>query len=149
MQKTYTFTNKETGAKEQVDPVKWRWIAHYKNGSTLQQYDDATGLFHQIKEIDRENLIALQMVSEANPIGITIEIPAKSQMVHYYRNIKSHEFDAQYGLNKDKFEFVRMFIFGWKMSTVLASGKEIMVKRYLQIMPDDRIRIIDDDGRPK
>lgn len=146
MLKTYKYTNK-AGKIEQVEPVRWRWIAHYKNGKTIHQYKDSDGSFHQIKEIDRVNLVAMQMVSDSNPHGVTVEIPAKAEMVHYYRNIRSQEFNSIHGLNPDKVSFVRMFIFGWKKAMKLESGKEIMVKRLLMIMPNDRIRIIDEDGR--
>jgi hypothetical protein len=132
MPDTYKFTNKETGQEELVTPVKWRWIAHYKDGTKLCQYDDETGLFHQIKEIDRTKLQHLQMVSLENPHGFKLEIPEEAEMVHFYRNFRP----------AGSIEWLRFFIFGWKIKL-----ENKVFKQLIQIMPDDTIRLLNDDGR--
>ena len=129
----YTFINKETGQSEVVEPVHWRWVAHYKDGTKLCQYDDETGLFHQIKEINRPNLQYLQMVSLENQNSYKLEIPEGAEMVHFYRNLRP----------AGATQFMKLFIFGWK---VTLDGK--VYKRLIQILPDDTIRLLDDDGRP-
>ena len=133
MPETYGFTNKETGKFELVNPVRWRWIAHYEDNSKLYQYDDETKLFHQLKEIDRSKLAYFEMVCPDYNYGFKLAIPKEGELVHFYRNIRPAGESRWY----------RYFIFGWKVEY---QGQ--IFKRLIQIFPDDSIRLLDDDGRP-
>jgi hypothetical protein len=137
MQK-YTFINPDTGKEEVVEPVRWRWVVYYADGTILKQYDDRpdsySGIFHRFAEIGQHDspVIYFQMVSDHNPQGFKLAIPNGADLIHFYRNFK---------LAGEK-EWKRAFIFGWK---VLIEGK--VFKRLIAIRPDDTIALLDDDGR--
>lgn len=130
MQKTqFTFTKPETGKTEKVIRERWRWVAHYKDGTKLQQFDDETGIFHQFREIDQSNLKAFQMVSDKNPEGISLLIPQnKSDLIHFYRKGR---LDGQ---------FYKLYCFGWKIK----DDRGRSLQKLICIYPNDCIALVDE-----
>lgn len=129
----YIFNNPDTGKEEIVEPVRWRWIAHFKGGDILKQYDDED-FFHRFAEIKNygNEILYFQMVSDENPQGYKLAIPNGADLIHFYRNTRL----------AGQTRFHRGFIFGWK---ILIDGKSH--KRLIAIRPDNTIALLDDDGR--
>lgn len=132
MQKTsFIFKRPETGKTEIVKRERWRWVAHYKDGTTLHQFDEATGIFHQFKEIDQANLEYFQMVSDKNPEGISLLIPQNNaDLIHFYRNVKLAGYK----------DWIRLYFFGWK----IRDNRGRSIKKLICIYPNDRIALIDE-----
>lgn len=132
MQKTdFKFTRPETGKTEIVNRERWRWVAHYKDGTKLQQFDDEAGVFHQFREIDQANLEAFQMVSDKNPEGISLLIPQnQASLIHFYRNVR---------LAGQK-DWVKLYFFGWKIQ----DGRGRSLQKLICIYPNDCIALIDE-----
>lgn len=161
MQQIFKFTNKETDQIEEVQREKWRWIAMYNDGSELRQFDDATGLFHQLKEIEQSKLHIFKMVSDENPRGFQLLFnPMEMKLVHLYRNIVLDYM----GKNPTR---LKLYIFGYerlvqpghlgidwdsidysKNSTNENKIKNGRVYKNLTIiMPDGGVIITDDDKK--
>ena len=58
-----TFKIIQNGQEVLVPLEKWVWIAIYKDGICLKQFDENTGIFHQFKEIDQSKLNVFIMQS--------------------------------------------------------------------------------------
>ena len=161
MHTTFNFFSKETGELENVQREKWRWIAIYDDGSELRQFDEATGLFHQLQEIEQAKLHIFKMVSDENPIGFQVLFnPMEMKLIHLYRNIV---FDYM-SKNPTK---VKLYIFGYERivqpghlgidwETIDYSRNETnenkikdgrVYKNLTIIMPDGGIIITDDDKK--
>ncbi len=133
MSKQFIFTRPETGKKEVVQRERWRWVANYKDGSTLHQFDDETGIFHQFREIDQSKVESFQMVSDKNPEGINLLIPQdQADLIHFYRNVR---------LAGQK-EWIKLYFFGWKIKD---RGRSI--QKLICIYPNDKIALVDEVER--
>lgn len=131
MQKQFTFTRKETGKTEVVNWERWRWVAHYKDGTSLHQFDEETGIFHQFREIDQAKVESFQMVSDTNPEGINLLIPPQgADLIHFYRNVR---------LAGQK-DWVKLYFFGWKIQD--QRGRSL--QKLICIYPNDKIALIDE-----
>jgi hypothetical protein len=119
-----------------IPKERWRWVAHYTDGTKLCQFDDETGEFHQFQEIDQSKLSSFQMVSDDNPQGFNLLIPQGADLIHFYRN-------TVFNMGTPNEIRLRSYIFGWK---ILIDGR--VFKRLIAIRPDDFITLLDDDGRP-
>lgn len=84
MPKKYTFHR--DGVPEKVNREEWRWEATYTDGSVIKQFDDNTGLFHQIGEIDQSRLHSLKMVHDELPSVVLLFEP-EMKLIHKYRRI--------------------------------------------------------------
>ena len=123
--------------EETVPLVRWRWVATFIDGSELMQYDYNTGLFHQFHEIKDtgKQVLSFRMVSKVCPHGIDLLVPIGADLIHYYRV-------RRLNWNTPQRSEECYFIFGWKINI---DGQSF--KRMLKIYPNDKIEIIDDDGR--
>lgn len=134
------FTFVRDGVEETVPRERWGWIALYKDGSSLQQFDFATGQFHQFKEIDLEKLdvFAMQNLDEPENPAKRLEVHIKEGMtpIHFYRN-------QMLNVGAEDETRVRFYCFGYQMNV---SGQS--VKFIMKIHPNDAIEILNDDGRP-
>lgn len=136
MQKIFKFHRKETGKTEDVQCEKWRWIAIYNDDTELKQFDEATGIFHQFKEIDQSKLKTFRMVSDKNPVGFYLLFQAdKMKLIHFYRNVV---FDY---MSKNPTR-IRLYVFGYEENI---NGRTY--KRLTCIMPDDGVVLTDDPSR--
>lgn len=76
---------------ETVEQEAWGWIAIYKDGTHLAQFDKNTGLFHQFREIDVENLnvFALQKLDDTEGHTERLELHMNEDMkpIHYYERV--------------------------------------------------------------
>lgn len=130
MSKQFIFTRPETGKKEIVQPERWRWVANYKDGTKLYQFDEETGIFHQFREIDQRKLASFQMVSDKNSEGINLLIPQnKADLIHFYRNVR---------LAGQK-EWIKLYFFGWKIKN---RGRSL--QKLICIYPNDKIALVDE-----
>lgn len=135
--KTYKFIS--GGVEEAVPVEKWGWIAIYKDGSYLKQFDDATGMFHQFKEIATQNLdvFAIQNLEEPDNHAKRYEIHMTEGMdpIFFYRVTTFNM------LQPDEYK-VRVPYFGYKENI---NGKS--VKTILAIHPTGALSIANTDGR--
>lgn len=100
------FFNRD-GIKEEVALERWVWRAIYKDGTHLDQFDDQ-GVFHQIREIQQENLVAFRMINTENPDKhIHIFMPEGAKFIHKYKN-----FILQAGTPNET--RMKVYIFGYK-----------------------------------
>lgn len=70
---------------DEVELERWQWVALYKDGTRLKQFDDQ-GKFHQVAEIDMANLHAFHMVCGDKIETLLVE--PNMQVFHYYRVLK-------------------------------------------------------------
>jgi hypothetical protein len=114
----------------EIEPERWRWEAHYLDGSVLKQFDD-DGVFHQFREIQQDRLSSFWMVNDvAPPIAITWNPDYK--LIHFYRGYMVFD-----GFDNSTY---RLYCFGYQT----ADCKHIMV-----IMPDDSVFVTDDVDKIK
>lgn len=126
MSQTYTFYR--DGVPEQVERETWRWVAVYRDGTELHQFDDATGEFHQFSEIDQSRLGVFRMVhDELRPVAIPFE-PTSMKLIHFYRRI-----NLNVGTEDEQ-----------HFTVYMAGFERGGVKHLLGIMPDGEIVLADD-----
>lgn len=131
MSKQFIFTKPETGQKEIVERERWRWVAHYNDGTILRQFEDDTGTFHQFWEIDQSKVESFQMVSDKNPEGLNLLIPPQgADLIHFYRKVR---------LAGTK-NWITLYFFGWKIK----DGKGKSLQKMICIYPDDRFALVDE-----
>jgi len=132
MQKTdFIFKRPETGKTEIAKRERWRWVAHYKNGTKLHQFDDEAGIFHQFREIDQSKIESFQMVSDQNPEGINLLIPPNgADLIHFYRNVRL----------AGRKDWIKLYFFGWKIKN--QRGRSI--QKLICIYPNDKIALVDE-----
>ena len=119
----YFFESKEEGVIE-IPLERWGWVAIYKDGTALQQFDARTGTFHQVGEVNQDQLKRVMLICHEMQGVSPILIPWEDGMklVHKYRNITLDAFGEP--------RRFRIYIIGWK------KGNEQM---FHYILPDDRI----------
>lgn len=130
----FIFTDPETNSQKVIPKEKWCWVAHYLDGTKLEQFD-ANGIFHQFREIYQPNIASFEMVCE-NGQSINLQVPLGADLIHYYRN-------QVLNLGTPQQQKIRFYMFGWKIKI---EGR--LHKQIIQIFPDNSIRLLDDDGRP-
>lgn len=122
---TKKYILKKTG--EEVAEEKWGWCAIYKDNTELRQFDPS-GEFHQVGEINQDELYLFSMYQVNDPSKrIDLIVPQGAKIIHKYRNIKPFY----------KESFLRIYLFGYKKGDQYA---------YHAILPDDRIVIADTDA---
>lgn len=122
---TKKYILKSTG--EEVTEERWGWGVVYEDNTTLRQFDEATGEFHQLGEIDQDRVKLFVMYKISEPEKrIDLVFPKNARLIHRYRNIKPFYKD----------HFVRVYLFGYK------KGDQYC---YNFILPDDRMVISDKD----
>lgn len=73
-------------SKEAVTKELWRWVAIYKDGTALQQFDlvaGVGGVFRKFSEIDQSQIAQLKLVHDTLS-EIIINVPAGAKLVHGY-----------------------------------------------------------------
>lgn len=87
MRQTFIYNNE--GVEETVEREKWGWIAIYKNGSFLRQFDEATGIFHKFNEINIPELDCFIMQNLDDPTDVSkryeIHFIDGMKPIHYYK----------------------------------------------------------------
>lgn len=111
------------GVAEKVEREAWRWLVVYHDGTTLSQFDIATGLFHQLKEIDQSKLKIFSMVHDELPPQVLLFEPGM-KLIHLYRRLRLND-------NQVKQTW---YIFGYER------GKE---KRFTVITPNEIVNTSD------
>lgn len=136
MDTTQTFTFTSEGVIEQIPLERWVWIAIYKDGSFLKQFDEVTGLFHQFREInlDQLDVFAMQSVSDENK-RYEIHIAEGMTPIHFYRN-------QMLNVGTDEEVKVRLYCFGYQQNI-----EGVNVKTIMKIFPNDIIAILNTDDR--
>ena len=124
------------GVSEEVPLERWVWLAIYKDGSYLKQFDEETGLFHQFKEIDIPQLDVFGMQSSEDE-NKRYEIHMKEGMtpIHFYRN-------QMLNVGTEEEVKVRFYCFGYQDNV---NGNN--VKTLLKILPNDMVAILNTDDR--
>jgi len=131
--KTYNWTNPQEPNKIiKVDEEIWKWEAVYNNETTLHQFDDETGQFHRMWEIDKNNLLLIKMTSRIYPQVHRIFFPQTLPL--NYDLIIRHERITKASKLKNG-EKDTLFIVGYKSPE--QSG-------FLCITPQNECIIIDD-----
>jgi len=126
----YRFYRESTGEWEEVPREMWRWQAQYTDGTSLAQFDDKTGIFHQFKEIQKDKLKAFIMESDNYPPFVLVWDP-DWKLIHFYTN---------YCLNHgraDEKKF-RVYCFGYEQK-----GHKVI----FMLMPDGTTVITDDHNK--
>lgn len=96
------------GQKEEVQLEKWVWQVIYKDGTSLSQFDDK-GVFHQIREIDQEKMLAFRMINTDDPsVAHHIYMPDGAKFIHKYKNYVLHA-------GRPEEMRVKVYIFGYKI----------------------------------
>lgn len=135
MQKYFTFhrktpDNSET-KPEKVILERWRWIAVYKDGTQLHQFDEETGLFHQFSEINQPEVVEFLMTNSLQTIRILVDPSMK--IIHFYRNAVLHDEAG----NEYRHRF---YYFGYEKKVGFKNVKTLMA-----IDPEDHVTLSDVD----
>ena len=121
----------ENGKDIEIPLERWAWGVVNKDGTELKQFDE-TGRFHQVGEIDQDNIEMAVLYKPEEPEK-RIDLPWKPGMrlIHKYRNVVFNFLGAEAEQRKAK-----VYIFGYKKGNDYA---------YLFILPDDRIIFTPDE----
>ena len=105
---SYKFYRKETQTTEEVQKERWSWVAIYRNGLILSQFDNDTLTFHQFREIDQSQLQFFKMVNRLTGQEFKLEFdPNTMDLIHFYRNVR-----VNVGTGKEK--RLRLYCFGYR-----------------------------------
>lgn len=133
----YTFTNTK-GEQEVVELEQWAWVAIYKDGSHLKQYDDA-GVFHQFQEIKLEDLDVFVIYNTQSPGDMSkryeIHIEEGMTPIFFYRT-------TVFNMKQQNEIKVRIPSFGYKENI---NGQS--VKTLMSIYPNGALAVQNKDGR--
>lgn len=134
----FTYTNDEGGIEE-VDLQEWVWMALYKNGTYLKQFDEDTQIFHQFKEINIDELDTFVVLNTQHPND-----PAFRYEIHMEEGMTPIFFTRVTVFNmKEPGEVkVKMPHFGYKETINGTSRKTIMT-----VFPNGAVAIKNSDGR--
>lgn len=114
--KKWTYTNPDTGEKEEVSLERWIWGALYEDDTELHQFTD-DGVFHRISEIDQNKVKTwvLYNIEGYDDGRIYLIIPRKEDgtlkevsLIHKYRNIVLEAGTPQETRHK-------VYVFGFKL----------------------------------
>src|SRR4051812_49435762 len=88
MPDTYHIHNPITNQHETVAPERWRWEAHYNDGSVLKQYNDEDASFHQLREINQPEMAVFRMINPETGKFFDIQWHPARKLIHFYnRNV--------------------------------------------------------------
>jgi hypothetical protein len=122
------------GISENVSFQRWRWIAVYNDGTFLKQFDETTGTFHQLKEIDQKKLDIFRMVRNDDQMQSDLLFrPEEMKLIHFYIQTK---------LEDNKFSFTS-YCFGYEKNI-----KGVSVKHLITILPNDIFVMSDSSLNP-
>lgn len=108
--KIYKFHNKEIDKIIDTEEELWKWEAEYTDETVLKQFDDDTGFFHQMKEIEQSKVRALRIVSSFYKNTYTLLMPQEEyrlEIIHYRTKLQ---------LGKDTETVFTIFVFGYEAS---------------------------------
>lgn len=81
---TFKAIHPTTGEVLDAPSQEWMWIAEYKDGSDLYQFDPKTSTFHYFSEIDQSNLAIFHMVSTEHDYTVAVAFdPSCHKLVHF------------------------------------------------------------------
>lgn len=127
------------GRDEVVEMEEWGWVAIYDDGSYLKQFDDATGIFHQFKEIAMQNLRTFVVQNLKNPEDMSkrVEIHIEEGMtpIFFYRVTELDKFGPNASTS-------RVPHFGYKENI-----NGVSVKTIMYVHPSGAIAVMNTDGR--
>lgn len=116
-----------------VEPERWQWLAQYKDGKVLRQFDEQ-GVFHRFAEIDQKQLASFHMIHESGDHPpYFFSFPPGAKLIHFYRN-------KILNVGQENEVRVRLYCFGFEVN---------QVKVLFVIMPDDQLVITDNIDRVK
>jgi hypothetical protein len=116
------------GTFQDVEGERWRWTATYRDGTSLDQFDDQ-GYFHQFREIAQDQLYSFTMSCADRELPpVTLLFCAGYKLIHFYRN-------AVLNFGTPGEMKAKLYCFGYECS----ENKVIMV-----ITPDDDIVVVRD-----
>lgn len=118
-----TYLHEASGSE--VEKEKFVWVAQYRDGSELRQFDDETGKFHQFGEIDQSQLHLFKMVGGTedaleDQTYTVIFDPATMKLIHKYRNIA-----LNVGTTDE--QHLRWYLFGYEKLVGGHNEKTLMV----------------------
>lgn len=110
---------------------RWQWVAIYNDNTSLKQFDETTGFFHQLKEIDQTKLNIFRMLCDDLKMQYDLVFnPTEMKLIHFYRNSI---------LRNDKYR-LKSYCFGYEKRV-----KGVSVKTIATILPNDAL-IFSDNG---
>ncbi len=119
----------------------WEWVAVYKDGTTLEQFEAKAGVatFHRFAEIDQSRLAHFKMIgSNGQQLSILFDSEGM-KLVHFYRNQHLKEYTGGYDDDGDALMIkrdLRIYYFGYQDNAGLY--------HLTGILPDGRIIISND-----
>jgi len=126
------------GATHAVDGEPWFWIARYRDGSFLPQFDVRDGAFHRFDEIDLARLAVFEVRPAVGPECVfQVRIAPGMRPIFFKRHRRLHV-----GTPHEHHEV--LFCFGYQETV---GGRN--VKCVLAVRPDGAVTIENHDGRPE
>ena len=124
------------GVAETVELQRWVWLALYKDGTYLMQFDNETGLFHQLQEIEQDKLDVFVMQHHADATKrYEIHWQPHYKLIHFYRKFRNEEMPEN--------EWQQTYCFGYEVK----DSNGMVTKMIFEIYPNDVVAITSDDGR--
>ena len=129
----FTYTRPETGLPERVRKELWHWEALYNDETALKQFDEATGLFHQLREIDQTKLSVFKMSNDLTPQVFTLIFdPRCMELIHVYK-----QYRLAAGTESER--RLTLYVFGYKKRI----GKFRIDTVYMCITPSGELVLTD------
>ena len=124
------------GTAHAVAEEPWGWQAVYDDGAVLSQFDRRDGRFHPFGAIDRARLAVFSLVHR-DDASRRFDLPMKAGMrpIHAYRVMVLNA-------GTDREVRIRTYLFGYQETR---QGRN--VKAVLQVWPEGRVTLMNDDGR--
>lgn len=108
------------GIEEEVKEELWQWMAIYNDGRILKQFDD-DGIFHQIGDIDQENLTVFKMFSKSFTQVYAVPFsPETMRLVHKYIQTK-------FMIGTDQEKSVVSYCFGYKTRNLPQNHQHLLI----------------------
>jgi len=124
------------GTAQAVAEEPWGWQAVHDDGTVLCQFDRRDGTFHPFGAIDRARLAVFSLVHR-DDASRRFDIPIRPGMrpIHAYRVVVLNAGTARETR-------IRTYLFGYQETR---RGRN--VKAVLQVWPEGRVTLMNDDGR--
>lgn len=137
MLKEYKFhrvdKEKDVDEWEEVLPERWCWEAYYHDDTVLKQFDDESGMFHQVGEIDQSKLNCFRMINYGTGKFHDLYFTPEMKLIHFYNAGRQFIFT-----NKEQTEgynfYYKNYAFGFKK---VVNGQAIEFINF--ILPDDNV----------
>lgn len=142
MSRSWWFLN-DKGEMEKVEHERFYWVAIYKDGTMLYQFENTEewgqGIYHRFAEIEWEKLIEIHVKDMVKGTMVVLRGSMDLQFFMLYRNRKTMTVNA--GVTQGDPIVIRFAVFGWKDRKTGATSYHYMMPDGAMIASHEDIRV--------